>query len=187
MKKENKKAYLLAAGMGMGTSILMMIIHYIDDTSIGFGLNTYTFFLLFDNLLPISILIFLFIISKKIPAVWENTRIKIICTVILLLVYVIGFYFPVCLSQLDDPSCFLWLPIAPFITFLLGVIWIFEYPTQNPLLSTSLYSGIFIISAAYLAIKGIKNLVKRIILFFLIGFLICVTTATPLIFMHASY
>ena len=126
-----------------------------------------------------------FVLSKKIPVAYNLIKTRIVCVLILLLVYIISFYFPICLEQFSL-SCFLWLPLAPLITFLFGIIGIFEYPTQMPLLSTFLYSNIFIIIAAYLATKGITNLPKRIILFLIIAFLICTTAATPLIFMHAA-
>jgi hypothetical protein len=63
--------------------------------------------------------------------------------------------------------------------------WLFAGLFQTPLL-TAFFLTIFIFSATYLATKGIENLAKRIVLFFIIGFLIFISAITPLILAYMS-
>ncbi len=184
--KGNKMAYLVSAGMGVGAGILICFLFNISGTEI---LNSLLIRITISSLIPFLIFILLFILFKKFFFIWTTVKARIICIILLLLGYILGFYLPICFtfgSFTHIFSCIVWLPLMPFMTIFLDIIWSFEYPSQSPLLITFLYSNIFIIIAAYLATKGIANLPKRIILFFIIAFLICATAATPLIMMHGS-
>ena len=175
--RENKMAYLLSVGMGIGTSILVTIIP--SFFSYGTEFENNIFALAISIPIPILSIILLLILSNKFPAVWKNIKTRMICVIILLIVCIYNYcFFSVITGGIfSDIYKVIFLPI---IIFLFSIIWSFEYPSQSPLLITFLYSNIFIIIAAYLATKGITNLPKRIILFLIIAFLICATAATPL-------
>ena len=176
--KENKIAYLISVGIGVGASVLIVIIPNFFSHGTGFENNIFA--LSIFTPIPILSIILLLILSNKFPVVWKNIRTRIICILFLLFAYIIGFYLPMCLFPLDNFSCFLLSFLAPFIVFPFNIILLLVNPTQSPLLTTFLYSNIFIIIVAYLATKEIVNLPKRIILFLIIAFLICATAATPL-------
>ena len=180
--KENKMAYLISVGMGIGAVILMNAIFFID-----YDFDKNNLSLLFSNLLPIFALIFLFILSRKFPVVWKNTRTKIICLFFLLFAYIVGFYFITCLIQSSGISCFFLSFSAPIIAPIFSVIFLLANPIKSPLLMTLLCSIISIAITSYLTTKGITNLSKRIILFFIIGFLVYIIAVTPLITMSAFY
>ena len=181
--RENKMAYLLSVGMGIGTSILVTIIP--SFFSYGTEFENNIFALAISIPIPILSIILLLILSNKFPAVWKNIRTRMICISILSIVCMYCLWFIISgVDNLFFCGISLWnileLFILPVFIILSNIILLFVDPTQSPLLTTFLYSNIFIIIAAYLTTKGITNLPKRIILFLIIAFLICATAATPL-------
>lgn len=182
MNKENKKAYLLAAGMGVGAGILMTIFFHTDIVSMFNNLTYYKYisFFMFGNLSPIFILIFLFILSKKIPVAWENIKIRIVSVFVLSVVCMYSYALSHLILNGDRIYKIFFLPIWMFF----GTIIQFGDFLKSFSLIAFIYLNVFIIIAAYLTTKGIKNLKTRIILFLLIGFLIHITATIPLILMR---
>lgn len=186
---------LLATGVGMGAGVLVAVVYHLIF-SVNHGFGQIVIFLL-PNLFPISVLIFLFILSKKNYVAWKNIKTRMLSIVILSIVYMYSFYFVLFIASVNNLSSidvlfsnstsFILIPLFPIYMFLVGVFLFFMGPLQlqnhlqSPLLIVFLYLNIFVLVAAYFATKGIADLLKRIILFLIIGFLICITTVTLLI------
>jgi hypothetical protein len=207
--KENKRAYLLAAGVGFMASLMPIVLSCLI-TFIKYDIdqiNQYSIFLLFDNLfpyvcsmysskhfiillysnlLPISTLIFLFILLKKIPIVWKNIRTRIISIVILSISYVYCFFFIGGLNDFAWGNIFLAFP-GLIIGFFYSIAMLFLDPLQSFPLTVFVYSNIFVVTAGYLATKRITNLPKRITSFFFIELLICIAAAASLVPMCMFY
>ena len=178
--RENKMAYLVSAGIGIGASILMVIFSYLGGFDFLFARNPkyYEFvkFLIFSNLFPIFVLILLLVLSKKISVVWKKIKIRMICVVILSVICMYSYDFIYLIASGDKFYKVLFLPIWMFFGIIVQFI---EYPLK---LLTFLCSNIFIVmTAAYLTTKGIANLPKRIILFLIIGFLISIAAGISFI------
>ncbi|MCK5123510.1 MAG: hypothetical protein KAQ87_05200 [Candidatus Pacebacteria bacterium] len=179
MKRENKKAYMLAAGIGTVAGFLMTIFFHTDIVNI-FNNFKYVGFFVFGNLSPIFILIFLFILSKKIPVAWENVKTRMISVLILSVVCMYSYTLSHLIMNGDGIYKIFFLPIWMFV----GAIIQCTDSLKSFSLVAFVYLNVFIVIAAYLTTKGIKNPKTKVILFFLIGFLIHITATIPLIIMR---
>lgn len=178
MPKENKMAYLISVGIGIGASILVTVIPSFFSYGTGFENNIFAFAVFTP--IPILSIILLFVLFNKLPVVWKNIKTRMICIVILSIVYMYGFCFVLLAVSGDRIYKVFFLPIYIFF----GIMgWLFTNLFQTPSSVALLFLGIFIVSATCLTTKGIENLVKRIAFFFIIGFLIFISTITPLIIM----
>lgn len=179
--KENKMAYLVSVGMGIGASILVTIIPNFFSHGTGFKNNIFALFIFTP--IPILSILLLWTLFKKFPVVWNNIKVRIICSVILLVVYIYSFCFILLAISGDRIYKIFFLPLYMFI----GIIGcLFANLSQTSLLSTFLFLSIFIAGAVYFVTKGIENLTKKIVLFFIIGFLIFISAITPLIMGYMS-
>ncbi len=189
MPRENKMAYLVSVGMGTGAGILIYFLLSIGGIEI---LNSLLIKITISSLIPFLIFILLFILLKKIPTVYMVARTKIACAIFLLFGYMWGFGLPIGLSMcftlelFDFFLCFLEMFFYPIIILFFGIIWLFEYPSQSPLLFVFLFSNVITILIACIITKDIKNLLKRIIVIFILTFLIYLVSASPLIYIHLA-
>jgi hypothetical protein len=182
--RENKMAYLVSVGMGVGASISVTIIPSFFSHGTGLENNIFAFSIFAP--IPILSIVLLLVLSKKFSNVWNNIKTRTLCVVILSIICMYCLWFIIGgVDNLFFMEISLWnileLFVLPVFIILSNIILLFVDPIKSPLLITFLYSNIFIIIATYLATKGITNLPKRIILFIIIVFLICATAATPLL------
>ncbi len=187
--RENKIAYLLSVGMGVGMGILMAVVRisffdrmwHVDST-----------FILFVMIAPIVIatIILLLILPKWFSVVREDIKVRLKCMALMLIIYIYIYYIydVIGLNQavffvsdiIAAPSNIIIALIMPFFMSFLGITGMLSDPSTS-LLSPFIYSGIFIAIAAYLATKGITNLRKRIIFSFLTGLFIYMFAIFPFI------
>ncbi len=179
--RENKMAYLLSVGMGIGVSILVTIIPNFFSHGTGFENNIFAFFIFAP--IPMLSMVLLLVLFKKLSGAWNNIKVRIICSIILLIVYMYSFCFILLAMNGDRTYKVFFLPLYMFI----GIIGcLFANLSQTSLLSTFLFLDIFIAGVAYFATKEIENLAKRIALFLIIGLLIFISAITPLIMGYMS-
>lgn len=187
--KENKMGYALSILIGLGCGILVYFLFNYGGIEI---LNLLLIRIAISSLIPFLIFILLFILLKKFPTVYVVAKTRIVCAVFLLFGYMWGFSLPIGLSicftleLFDFFLCFLEMFFYPIIMLFFGIIWLFEYPFQSSLLFVFLFSNVITILIASMITKGIKNLLKRIIVIFILTFLIYLVSASPLTYIHLA-
>ena len=154
----------------------MMIILDFFSSGTSFESGLFTFVVIAPS--AIATIILLLILFKRFSIIREDILIRLKCIALMLISYIYIYNVIECFQSIP---CIIAIPLKVPVLFFLGIIWIFQNPTQSPLLMVLLYSGAFIVVASYLATKGITNLRKRIVASFLIGFLIYMVASIPLV------
>ena len=86
ISRENKMAYLISVGMGVGAGVLMMIIPSFFSDEIWYENSIFTFAAIAPVI--VAVIILLLILFNKFPIVQKNIKVRFICIILMLISYI---------------------------------------------------------------------------------------------------